>query len=91
MTEITDADRKAAAAWCAEQPFPSKQAEAPMIAAGEYDHHSIVQAFAAHRMQERDRVVAWLREMDTPEAQYYLHAAADAIASGAHDQGNGND
>lgn len=48
--EVTQADRDAAADWCVSQPFPSKQAEAPMIRAGEYDHHSLVQAFARHRL-----------------------------------------
>lgn len=47
--DITQADRDAAAAWCAKQPFASKQAEAPLIATGQWDHHTLVQAFAEHR------------------------------------------
>lgn len=47
MTEITDADRKAAAA------FKDSVFVHPDI---------LARAFAAHRLQERDRVVAWLRD-----------------------------
>lgn len=50
---VEQIDRDAAADWCESQPFPSKQAEAPMIRAGEYDHHSLVSAFVAHREAER--------------------------------------
>lgn len=60
------ADREAAADWCEAQPFPSKQAEAPAIRAGEYDHHSLVQAFAAHRraaLEEAARVAESLIPM----------------------------
>lgn len=52
------ADRDAAADWCEAQPFPSKQAEAPAIRAGEYDHHSLVQAFAAHRCAALEEALA---------------------------------
>jgi len=48
---VTQADRDAAADWCASQPFPSKQVEAPSIRDGNHDHHSLVQAFARHREQ----------------------------------------
>jgi Lar family restriction alleviation protein len=47
---VTQADRDAAADWCASQPFPSKQAEAPLIREGSYDHHSLAQAFARYRL-----------------------------------------
>jgi hypothetical protein len=65
MTEITQADRDAAAsgyfAWCSGNPvIPDR------MKAGNADDHSMIQAFARHREQaaaeERAKIVAWLRE-----------------------------
>ena len=61
MTEITQADRDAAAsgyfAWCGGNPvIPDR------MKAGNADDHSMVQAFARHRMEERAAVVTWLRD-----------------------------
>jgi hypothetical protein len=79
--EITQADRDAAADWCESQPFPSKQVEAPMIRLCEYDHHSLVQAFAAHRIASTteaadlmDEMADALRELADAEKNYrWLH------------------
>ena len=91
LIEVMQADRNAAAEWCAGQPFPSKQAEAPMIAKGEYDHHSLVQAFARHRIAERAAIVAWLREQPSliPASPDHVRQnspkhLADAIERGDH-------
>ncbi|QQN73909.1 hypothetical protein [Croceicoccus sp. YJ47] len=43
---VSQAARDAASDWCKSQPFPSKQAEGPMIREGSFDHHSLAQAFA---------------------------------------------
>lgn len=51
--------REAAIAWLRSTPHGSRHAEADMIERGEYDDHSIVQAFA--RMKEAGRQ-AGLRE-----------------------------
>lgn len=93
MTEITDADRKAADDFAGQCYLSIIQ------------HDALTQAFAAHRLQERDRVVAWLRkenalcdchawsenECACGAWQDYktkpLLDLADALASGAHDQG----
>ena len=67
QVEVTDADREAAAsgyfAWCSGNPvIPDR------MKAGTADDHSMVQAFAHHRIAERERVVgeivAWLRKDD---------------------------
>jgi len=91
MSTVTEADRTAASIWCASQPFPSKQAEAPMIARGEYDHHSLVQAFAGHReaamlegarrMQEAAAVVA-----ENAVAEQYAYAKAVLDHPGTKDK-----
>lgn len=52
--KVTQSIRDAAADWCKSQPFPSKQVEAVSIRAGEYDHHSLVQAFARFDAQSRE-------------------------------------
>ena len=91
MTEITQADRDAAAsgyfAWCSGNPvIPDR------MKAGNADDHSMVQAFASHRkygydqgyydgrqfdrMEERAAIVAWLRVL----SNFY----ADAIEAGEH-------
>ena len=56
QVEVTDADREAAAsgyfAWCSGNPvIPDR------MKAGTADDHSMVQAFARHRIAERERVV----------------------------------
>lgn len=61
MSEITQADRDAAAsgyfAWCSGNPvIPDR------MKAGNADDHSMVQAFARHRMEERAAIVAWLHK-----------------------------
>jgi hypothetical protein len=62
---VTDEDRKAAAsgyfAWCSgNETIPNK------MLAGRADDHSMVQAFARHRIAERERVVGeiveWMRD-----------------------------
>ena len=80
MTEITQADRDAAAsgyfAWCSGNPvIPDR------MKAGDADDHSMVQAFARHRMEERAAIVAWLREQD---GHGYDTVRADCIEAGEH-------
>ena len=80
MTEITQADRDAAAsgyfAWCSGNPvIPDR------MKAGNADDHSMVQAFARHRMEERAAIVAWLREGVRGE---WFPGLADAIEAGEH-------
>lgn len=80
MTKITQADRDAAAsgyfAWCSGNPvIPDR------MKAGNADDHSMVQAFARHRMEERAAIVAWLRG---PEPYPDGHDIADAIETGEH-------
>lgn len=97
MTTIkpTQRDREAAADWCEAQPFPSKRSEAPMIRSGEYDHHSVAQAFARHavaeRAIERAAIVEWLRTddrfkpYDGAEKSFAFTAALSAaIEAGEH-------
>ena len=79
MTEITQADRDAAAsgyfAWCSGNPvIPDR------MKAGDADDHSMVQAFARHRMEERAAIVAWLRSKDT----YDFDDLAIDIEAGEH-------
>ena len=79
MTEITQADRDAAAsgyfAWCGGNPvIPDR------MKAGNADDHSMVQAFARHRMEERSAIVAWLRKHST----YDVYNLADQIEAGGH-------
>ena len=87
MTEITQADRDAAAsgyfAWCSGNPvIPDR------MKVGDADDHSMVQAFARHRMEERAAIVAWLRDRKEMTAFYidYVETAqaADAIEAGEH-------
>lgn len=95
MTEITQADRDAAAsgyfAWCSGNPVIPER-----MKAGNADDHSMVQAFARHRTEERAAIVAWLRKLSgydatTPTFQdrrlAYQLAALDfsnAIEAGEH-------
>ena len=76
MTEITQADRDAAAsgyfAWCSGNPvIPDR------MKAGNADDHSMVQAFARHRMEERAAIVAYFRHiakcirLDADEGLWY--------------------
>lgn len=73
MTKITQADRDAAAsgyfAWCSGNPvIPDR------MKAGNADDHSMVQAFARHRMEERAAIVAWLRNIDDDFLARYIEA-----------------
>lgn len=93
MIDVTQADRDVAADWCASQPFPSKQAEAPMIVAGEWGHHSLTQAFARHRIAAEQRGMIAARDAAVKEVNSQsdlvcddccrdaLDIAADAIAT----------
>lgn len=72
---VTQADRDAAANWCEAQPFPSKQAEAALIRVGDYDHHSLVQAFARHRLASTQPAPAFPRE----EVAAEVRALRDAL------------
>lgn len=90
MTEVTQEDREAAAsgyfAWCSGNPVIPKK-----MLNGNADDHSMIQAFAAHRIAsdsagyERgqretvERIVAWLRE---PEWAYRNEALIAAIEAG---------
>ncbi len=87
MIEITQADRVAAIggyyAWCSGNPvIPNK------IASGVMDDHSMVQAFARHRLAERAKIVAWLtrEEEDYPAGNYSGFAAMirEEIEAGEH-------
>ena len=73
---VTQADRDAAAsgyfAWCGGNPVIPER-----MKAGDADDHSMVQAFARHRMEERAAIVAWLRKDD-------FLMTADAIEAGEH-------
>ena len=74
MIEITQADRDAAAsgyfAWCGGNPvIPDR------MKAGNADDHSMVQAFARHRMEERAAIVAWLR----PILEQWLETAREHL------------
>jgi len=77
---ITQADRDAAAsgyfAWCSGNPvIPDR------MKAGKADNHSMVQAFARHRMEERAAIVEWLRG---PEPYPDGHDIAADIEAGEH-------
>lgn len=63
--QVTQADRDAAATWLHEQGtrFPSREAEAAMVERGEYDEHSLVQAFARHRQQSENALREVLDEI----------------------------
>ena len=85
MTEITQADRDAAAsgyfAWCSGNPvIPDR------MKAGDADDHSMVQAFARHRMEERAAIVAWLHEQWVTDATDNIDVfdMIDGIKAGDH-------
>lgn len=69
MTEITQADRDAAAsgyfAWCSGNPVIPER-----MKAGDADDHSMVQAFARHRVKTEQKIVAWLRKQGITEDEY---------------------
>ena len=50
LVEVTQGDREAAISWCRSTPHGSRHAEADIIERGDYDDHSLVQAFARHRV-----------------------------------------
>ena len=63
MTEITQADRDAAArAWAEDNDEPLDCHICEQIRAGYGDNSLDVIRFARHRMEERAAIVAWLRE-----------------------------
>lgn len=93
-TEPSAEAREAAANWCEAQPFPSKQAEAPAIRDGSYDHHSLVQAFARFEAQARlageragendlraalEPVMHWYQSDEHPERPL-VEIVADVVA-----------
>lgn len=62
MTEITQADRDAAArSFASDHDVPMDCAVCKAILSGEEDDQEIVTRFALHRMEERAAIVAWLR------------------------------
>lgn len=82
MTEITQADRDAAArAWAEDNDEPLDCYICEQIRAGYGDNSLDVIRFARHRMEERAAIVAWLRGPDPyPDG----HEIADAIEAGEH-------
>ena len=78
MTEITQADRDAAArAWAEDNDEPLDCHICEQIRAGYGDNSLDVIRFARHRMEERAAIVAWLRKDD-------FLMTADAIEAGEH-------
>ena len=78
--EVTQADREAAAKWAKMQGRPHQAAN---MRRGACDTAPLVQAFARHRLAERDAVVKWLRglhwtHLDAEPAK----RIADAIEAG---------
>ena len=66
MTEITQADRDAAArAWAEDNDEPLDCHICEQIRAGYGDNSLDVIRFARHRMEERAAIVAWLRGFAT--------------------------
>ena len=77
MTEITQADRDAAArAWAEDNDEPLDCYICDQIRAGYGDNSLDVIRFARHRMEERAAIVAWLMPYDP--------AIAEDIEAGAH-------
>lgn len=81
MTEITQADRDAAAMTKASDGY---DLEPKLIRQGECDHWNIVEAFARHRMEERAAIVAWLRGETGCAWSRDVIEAAHAIEAGDH-------
>ena len=83
MTDITQSDRVAAGSL---HPGIAKFYER-----GSHDHCKDVKTFARHRMEERDRIVAWLRKNaklnpQRPEAQALVILFSNAIEDGEHQE-----
>jgi hypothetical protein len=81
VTGITQSDRVAAGSL---HPGIAKFYER-----GSHDHCKDVKTFARHRMEERDRIVAWLLKNarlnpHMPEAQALVILFSKAIEDGAH-------
>ena len=81
MVEVTQADRNAAKNMDRQNLLGCYLEE--HIDRGDYDHVPAIQQFATHRIEaakaERDRIVAWLREMGSIRG-----GVADAIEAGEH-------
>lgn len=73
MPEVEQVDREAAASVAV---LPEMR---DLILAGRADHHA--EPFAAHRLAERARIVAWLRDHGYRLVE--RHEIADAIEQGA--------
>lgn len=99
MTDVTDADRKAAADMLDEisnlLDHNGIGQVADLIRDGEYDEHEATQAFARHRAETERVIVEWLREFakqeplinDTGQAkarEIVTKFIADAIERGRH-------
>lgn len=83
MIEVTQADRVAAIggyyAWCSGNPvIPNK------IASGVMDDHSMVQAFARHRMAERAKIVDYARGHGGNAWSRDVLYFADKVEAGDH-------
>ena len=80
---VTQADRDAAAsgyfAWCSGNPVIPER-----MKAGDADDHSMVQAFARHRIKTEQKIVEWLRGDVADDNIHSCDQAADAIEAGAY-------
>lgn len=86
MSKVTQADRDAAAAIVYMENksglnWASAEGMRDHVAEGKWDWHPVVQAFARHRMEERAKIVAWLRDQD---GHGYDAMRADCIEAGEH-------
>ena len=82
MTEITQADRDAAArAWAEDNDEPLDCHICEQIRAGYGDNSLDVIRFARHRMETEQKIVAWLRG---PEPYPDGHDIAADIEAGEH-------
>ena len=80
MTDITQADRDAAAkAWAEDNDEPLDCHICEQIRAGYGDNSLDVIRFARHRMEERAAVVAWCRNVNMDWC-----GCAEAIEAGEH-------
>lgn len=77
--EVTQADREAAAKWAKMQGRPQQAAN---MRRGACDSAPLVQAFARHRLAEREAVVAWLRK--DCMMRNYNSTLANEIEAGEH-------
>ncbi len=83
MTDITQSDRVAAGSL--------HPGVARFYERGDQDHCKDVKTFARHRMEERARIVAWLRKSaklnpHRPEAQALVMLFSNAIEDGEHQE-----